>query len=142
LNAYPYQIKSMVGAYGKQITTARRLARYRKMLRAAGSQDELSISREAKRRDLVHRITAEIIENLLTTESDTPVARELIDQLSEEFGHPLVFAYPPEEQELQIFKLVPGDRGDKAEELGPEEKGAVFERLWRLALEKVDDTML
>lgn len=139
MNAYPYQLKSMVGAYGKQITTARRLARYRKMLRAAGSEDDLSISREAKRRDLVHRITSEIIENLLTTESSTPVARELIDQLSEEFGHPLVFAYPPEEQELQIFKLL--DDG-VAEELGPMEKGAVFERLWRLALEKVDDTML
>lgn len=139
MNAYPYQLKSMVGAYGKQITTARRLARYRKMLRAAGSEDDLSISREAKRRDLVHRVTSEIIENLLTTESSTPVARDLIDQLSEEFGHPLVFAYPPEEQELQIFKLL--DDGD-AEELGPAEKGAVFERLWRLALEKVDDTML
>jgi len=129
----------MLRTYGKQITTARRLARYRKMLRAADGEDEAVISREAKRRDLVHRVTTEIIENLLTTGSDTPVAAELIEELSEEVGHPLVFAYPPEEQELQIFKML-GD--GQAQEATPEEKGAIFERLWRLALEKVDDTML
>ncbi len=129
----------MLRTYGKQITTARRLARYRKMLRAANGEDEVVISREAKRRDLVHRVTSEIIENLITTGSDAPIAAELIEELSEDFGHPLVFAYPPEEQELQIFKIL-GE--GKAQEVSPEEKGAIFERLWRLALEKVDDTML
>ena len=68
-----------------------------------------------------------------------PVVEELKAELEEELGFPVVFAYPPEEQEMQIFRK---DLGKEAEPLVGEAKAAAMRRLWELALEKVDATML
>jgi len=139
LTAIPYQVSAMLRTYGRQVTTARRLARYRRSLRAAGAEDEVRISRDAKRRELVGRVAAEIVENCIVAGSDSPVVAEIKAELEEELGFPLVFAYPPQDQEMQIFKNEPGRDPELIE---GEEKIAAMRRLWELALEKVDATML
>jgi hypothetical protein len=139
VTALPYQVRAMLRTYGRQVTTARRLARYRRSLVAAEAEDDVRISREAKRRELVGRVAAEIVENCLVTGSDTPVVEEIKAELEEELGFPLLFAYPPEDQEMRIF-MVRDASGP--EELTGEAKAATFKRLWELALEKVDETML
>lgn len=126
-------------AYGKQISTARRISRYRRMLRAADAEDLVRISREARRREMVQRVTGEIVENLLVSGSDNPVVREVKRQLEHEFKTHFVFAYPPEEDDLQIFEEMVG--GPPRKILG-EEKGSVLTRLYQIALATVDDTML
>ena len=139
MTAIPYQVRAMLRTYGRQVTTSRRLARYRRTLQAAGVEDEVRISREAKRRELVGRVAAEIVENCIVTGSDTPIVEDIKSELEGELGYPLLFAYPPEDQELQLFRL---DTENGPEELVGEEKALVFKRLWELALEKVDETML
>ena len=139
LTAIPYQVSAMLRTYGRQVTTARRLARYRRSLRAAGAEDEVRISRDAKRRELVGRVAAEIVENCIVAGSDSPVVAEIKAELEEELGFPLVFAYPPQDQEMQIFKNEPGHDPELIE---GEAKIAAMRRLWELALEKVDATML
>lgn len=139
MTAIPYQVSAMLRTYGRQVTTARRLARYRRSLRAAGAEDEVRISRDAKRRELVGRVAAEIVENCIVAGSDSPVVAEIKAELEEELGFPLVFAYPPQDQEMQIFKNEPGRDPELIE---GEEKIAAMRRLWELALEKVDATML
>ncbi len=142
MTAIPYQVRAMLRTYGRQVTTARRLARYRRSLRAggsAGTEEEVRISREAKRQELVRRVAAEIVENCLVTGSDTPVVEDIKAELEEELGFSLIFTYPPEEQDMRIFRL---DAKAGPEELTGEAKAAVFARLWELALEKVDETML
>ncbi|MYL84851.1 hypothetical protein GTA51_17195 [Desulfovibrio aerotolerans] len=139
MTAIPYQVSAMLRTYGRQVTTARRLARYRRSLRAAGAEDEVRISRDAKRRELVGRVAAEIVENCIVAGSDSPVVAEIKAELEEELGFPLVFAYPPQDQEMQIFKNEPGHDPELIE---GEEKIAAMRRLWELALEKVDATML
>ena len=138
MTAIPYQVSAMLRTYGRQVTTARRLARFRRSLRPV-DDEEAQISREAKRRELVGRVAAEIVENCIVAGSDTPVVEELKAELEEELGFPVVFAYPPEEQEMQIFRQTPGK---DAEPLVGEAKAAAMRRLWELALEKVDATML
>ena len=139
MTAIPYQVSAMLRTYGRQVTTARRLARYRRSLRAAGAEDEVRISRDAKRRELVGRVAAEIVENCIVAGSDSPVVAEIKAELEEELGFPLVFAYPPQDQEMQIFRHEPGRDPELIE---GEEKIAAMRRLWELALEKVDATML
>jgi len=139
LTAIPYQVSAMLRTYGRQVTTARRLARYRRSRRAAGAEDEVRISRDAKRQELVGRVAAEIVENCIVAGSDSPVVEEIKAELEEELGFPLVFAYPPQDQEMQIFRSEPGLDPERIE---GEEKVAVMRRLWELALEKVDATML
>jgi hypothetical protein len=101
-------------------------------------QDEVRLSRQAKRRHLVERIAREIIENLLVTESENPVVREIRRRMDDEFGQRLELAYPPAEPDMQIFRIT--DQGPV--ELKGEEKNNALTRLWRLVLEVVDDTML
>ena len=138
MTAIPYQVSAMLRTYGRQVTTARRLARFRRSLQPV-DDGETQISREAKRRELVGRVAAEIVENCIVAGSETPVVEELKAELEEELGFPVVFAYPPEEQEMQIFRKAPGSQ---AEPLVGEAKAAAMRRLWELALEKVDATML
>jgi len=137
--ANPALIRNMLRTYGRQITTARRLARYRRTLRAAGAEDEVEISREAKRRELVHKVTAEIVESLIVTGSENPVVVDIKKELEAAYRTKFHFAYPPEEQDLQIFRVL-GD--NDAVEVTGAERVRVLETLWRIALEKVDETML
>lgn len=133
-----FQNQTMLRTYGRQITTAKRLARYQRALRAEGTQDQVSISREAKRHELVEKVAKEVMENLLVEGSENTVVRGILARLESEIGEKLVFDYPPVEQELQIYRV----RGEEAQELAPGERAAVMERLWRITLETVDDTML
>lgn len=138
MTASAHQVRRMLDTYGKQLTTARRLARYYRSLKAAGAEDEVRIAQEAKRRALVDQVAREVVENLLVTGSDSPLVQDIKQRLEREMGETLEFAYPPGELDMQLFRHT---------ELGPveiegEEKHRVLNRLWAVTLAMVDDTML
>ena len=128
--------RHMLSSYGRQLVTARRLARYRQTLRGG---DEPTIPPEVKRRLLVERIAREVVENLFIAGSDNPVVDEIKERLQKEFGERLTFTYPPAQLEIQVFKEGPDGQ---QEELAPAEKLAILDRLWEITLETVDETML
>ncbi len=125
----------MLSSYGRQLVTARRLARYRQALRGAEGP---VIPPEVKRRLLVERIAREVMENLLIAGSDNPVVDEIKERLQQEFGERLTFTYPPSQLEIQVFREGP----DGQEEIAPAEKMAILDKLWEITLETVDETML
>lgn len=137
--ANPALVRNMLRTYGRQVTTARRLARYRRSLKAAGAEDEVVISREAKRRELVHKVAAEIVESLIVTGSENPIVEDIKQELEQEFKTRFFFAYPPEEQDLQIFRIM---GAKEAVEVTGQERTRILERLWHLTLAKIDETML
>lgn len=126
----------MLRTYARQLTSARRLARFRRSL--PGADDETSVSRQVKRRLLVEQVSREIVENLVVTGSENQTVQSILTALDREFGEQLQFQYPPAAIDLQVFRMT--DQGP-VEVTGPE-KQAVFKRLWEITLEKVDDTML
>lgn len=128
---------AMVKSYGKQLVSARRLARYLRALRA-GREDQVTISREARRQAMVERVAREIVDNLVVTGADNPVVGDILDELHRRIGARLVFEYPFMEQELQIFRETP--KG--LTRLEPDEAHEVLAMVWAIALEKVDATMI
>ena len=133
-----YYMQHMLLQYGRQMTTARRLARHRQAMRlACGWQEEPSP--EEKRKLMVSRVTGEIVENLLLTGSDNPVVREVKNRLNEALGEELVFHYPPGELDMVILR---NDENNGHKEVSPEEKGKIMGLLWRIAEATVDETML
>ena len=138
MTAGPLQVRNMLRTYGRQLTRARRLARFRRSLALAGAEDEIIISRAAKRRSLVERISREIVENLLVSGTENPIVREIKNRLDAEFNQKFEFQYPPAEVDIRIFKET--DHGPK--EISAGEKNRVLAKLWEITLEKVDDTML
>ena len=132
-----YYMQHMLLQYGRQLTTARRLARHRQAMRLAGGF-EPEPSPEEKRRLMVRRVTSEIVENLLLTGSDNPVVTEVTERLNEALGEEILFRFPPGELDMLLFRRT--EDGDT--ELGVEEKGRVMGLLWHIAEEVVNETML
>ncbi|MCK9239184.1 MAG: hypothetical protein M0P34_02230 [Desulfocurvus sp.] len=126
----------MLRTYARQLTSARRLARFRRSLPGALPQDETL--RQAKRRLLVEQVSREIVENLVVTGSENQTVQDILGTLNGEFGERFRFQYPPASIDLQVFRTT--DHG--AQEITGAEKQAVFKRLWEITLDKVNDTML
>ncbi len=128
----------MLRTYGKQLSSAKRLARFRRALRISESQDAVTISRQARRREMVEKISREIIENLIVSGTENPVVTDIVDQLEMDFGERYFFEYPLDGGDVQILKETP----DGVVDLPPADKAQVMNRLWEITLDKVDATML
>lgn len=140
----PYQIRTMLRTYGKQLVNAKRLARFQRYMRTEG--DRATISREARRMALVEKVSREIIDNLLVAGADNPLVQEIRAELEQRFGARLLFEYPFMEQDLQVYRGVgePGEAEEPggAEPLAPEEANEVFSALWEITTRKVNETMI
>ncbi len=136
MNSQSATVRTMLRTYGRQLTSAKRLARFRQALGATPPLD--NVARQAKRRELVERIAHEVIENLIVSTTPSPVVTAILDQLEREFGHRYVFEYPVDGTDVQIL------RGTQQGPLDVDgtERDKVMRRLWEITLSKVDDTML
>jgi hypothetical protein len=126
----------MLRTYGKQIDIARRLARRRLADLGPGDMDEAA--KAARRRVLVEQVAREIVENLLAAGSENEVVGEIRLRLREELGVDVEIFYPPDELGLKVFLPEEG----VMREARDEESAAIMSRLWEIALETVNDTML
>ena len=133
-----FKMQTMLNTYSRQLTSAKRLARFRRALRLSEGQDVVTISREAKRRELVEKISREIVENLIVAGTRNPVVQDIQRQLELDFGEAFMFEYPLDGQDLKILR----ESEEGPQELTPEERGLVMGRLWDLTVSKVDETML
>jgi len=134
----PVNVRLMLRTYGKQLTSAKRLARFKRALVLSGAQDMVSISREARRQELVERIAQEVVENLLVNGHDNPVVGKVLAALEEDLGESVLFDYPLDGGEVQILRQTQ----DGPREVDPEEKMRIMRRLWEITMTKVDETML
>jgi hypothetical protein len=133
-----FLVKNVLQTYDRQLGTARRIARLNKALSQAGITDSVSISPDAKRKQLVERIAHEIVDNLLVSGSTNAVVQEIRKDLENDMGFQLLFSYSPTKGEVVIHKQGPAG----TEQVMPEERERILGRLWSITLNKVDETML
>jgi hypothetical protein len=133
-----YLVKNVLQTYDKQLGTAGRIARLNRVLTEAGLGDSVTISPDARRRHLVERIAREIVDNLLVSGSSNPVVHEIRRELEEQTGQRLLLTFSPESGGMVIHKQ--GPQGPAL--VSPEEREGIMEKLWSIALSKVDKTML
>lgn len=134
----PFLVKNVLRTYDQHQDTGRRIARFKKYMDRAGHGDSVSISQEAKRRQMVEKVAMEIVDNLVGSESSNPVVSEIKRQIIRESGKELLFRYPSDGEGLQV--LHKSDVG--VVELTNGEKDALMQRLWEVTLSKVNETML
>ncbi|MDY0225565.1 MAG: DVU0524 family FlgM-associated protein [Desulfomicrobium apsheronum] len=134
----PFLVKNVMRTYDQHQQAGRRIARFKKYMDRAGQEDSVSISKEAKRRQLVEKVAGEIVNNLIGSDTTNPVVREIKTQMAKEFGQDVLFRYPSDGSGLQILKKT--DQG--VAELTNGEKDAFMRRLWEIALTRVNETML
>lgn len=134
----PFLVKNVMRTYDQHQEAGRRIARFKKYMDRAGQEDSVSISKEAKRRQLVEKVAGEIVNNLIGSDTTNPVVREIKTQMAKEFGQDVLFRYPSDGSGLQILKKT----GQGVAELTNGEKDAFMRRLWEIALTRVNETML
>ena len=136
MNGSPAIVQKMLRTYGRQLTSAKRLERFRRAMLGVRGQD--NISQTARRRELVQRIATEIIENLIVNGSKNPVIQDIMNVLEREVGTRIMLEYPLDLGEVVVLKETP--KGP-VEAIG-EERAKIMQLLWELTLSRVDDTML
>jgi len=136
MSATSANVRTMLRTYGKQLSSAKRLARFRQAIGGLEPMDD--VARQAKRRELIQRIAHEVIENLIVNASPSPVVKAVLVQLERDLGEHLVFEYPIEGGDVQVLRET---QSGPQEVTGPE-RDKIMRRLWEIALSKVDGTML
>ncbi len=136
MDTQTFYTRQMLLQYGRQLVSARRLARYDHLLgRTELSDPELL---RAKRKVMVERVAREIVDNLIFSGSENPIVCDVRDALSRERGEVLIFRYPPGELDVRIFRIDP----EGVEwEINGQEKQLVTEQLWNITLQVVENTM-
>lgn len=136
MTAVPLQVRRMLRTYGKQMGIARRLARRRAA--TLGEPDGEEAARAARRRVFVDQVAREIVENLLAAGSRNEVVEDIRLRLREELGVDVEVFYPPDGLGMKVY--LPDAGGMR--EATDQEHAAIMDRLWEIARETVDETML
>ncbi len=134
----PVVVKNVLKTYDRQLVTGRKLARLSRYLKRSQVHEQEPQLKETKRRSLVERVAREIVENLITSDSDNPMVEEIKQAISHELNAELIFHYPPTGEEMKIFEK----GNDGPQELTPEQRELVLGKLWEITLNKVNETML
>lgn len=136
MNSQSAKVRNMLRTYGKQLTSAKRLARFKQAMGAAPQLDDAA--KRAKRRQMVERIAHEVIENLIVNTEHSPVVAAILAQLEREFSGTFIFEYPIDGGDVQVLR----ENQHGPHELQDDERNRIMRRLWEITLSKVDDTML
>ena len=140
-----FQVQNMLRTYAKQLSRGQRLARHKAQARTAPS-DEVNISIEARRKQVIGKITAEIVSNIGYRVSGAGqglggVEGQALQKLSQEYGQELDIT-PDAESGGFFFRVVDKDSGEVLEELGANESAELQERLFTITQDIIDNNMV
>ncbi|HED00357.1 MAG TPA: hypothetical protein ENN18_08235 [Proteobacteria bacterium] len=83
-----YHIQNVIRAYGRQISHTHNLNKVQQN-EEQEQLDRISISAEAKKRQVVKDIASEVIDRLTHKQNWSGFEREILNKLSQEYGRPL-----------------------------------------------------
>ncbi len=140
-----YQVQNILRTYAKQLSRGQRLARNRQSAEPS-PRDQVNISIEARRKQVIEKITAEIVANLGSRlpglgQGLGGVEEQALARLSEEYGQTLDLQQDGSSGQL-IFTVVDSDMGEVVKTLDPEESARLQERLYTITQQIIDDNMI
>jgi hypothetical protein len=83
-----YHIQNVIRAYGQQISRTHNLNKVQRT-EEQEQLDRISISAEAKKRQVIKDIASEVIDRLTHKQNWSGFEREILNKLSQEYGRPL-----------------------------------------------------
>ena len=140
-----YQVQNILRTYAKQLSRGQRLARSR-AAKEPTPNDQVNISIEARRKQVIEKITSEIVANL---GSQLPgdgrglggVEEQALAQLSQEYGKNLDVR-PDESSGQLMFRVVDAQEGTLVQELDSQESAVLQDRLYAITQEIIDQNMV
>ena len=140
-----YQVQNILRTYAKQLSRGQRLARTKAAQEPAPS-DQVNISIEARRKQVIEKITAEIVANLGNRlpglgSGLSGVEESALKQLSQEQGKTLDITNDERTGRL-IFLEVDPESGEVQKTLDRDESSQLQERLYRITQDIIDTNMI
>jgi len=140
-----YQVQNILRTYARQLSRGQRLARNRAAYQAQRN-DQVNISIEARRKQVIERISSEIVNSIGNrvpgiNEGLGNIDEQALTRLSLEFGRPLDLARDEKTGEM-TFKVVDKEQGQVVETLSPEESGHLADRLYEITQDIIDRNMI
>ena len=140
-----YQVQNILRTYAKQLSRGQRLARARRSMEA-GLGNEFALSIEARRKQVIEKITAEIVANLGSRlpgmgQAWGGVEEQALAYLAKEYGQPLDI-YQDESTGQLMFNVVNAENGEVVQYLSSDESARLQNRLYTITQGIVDNNML
>jgi hypothetical protein len=140
-----FQVQNILRTYAKQLSRGQRLARTRATSQPAPS-DQVNISIEARRKQVIEKITSEIVTNIGSrlpgiSQAMGGVESQALRQLSQEYGKELDI-YQDERTGRLLFKVIDPNTREVAERISPEESTQLQERLFVITQQIIDQNMI
>jgi hypothetical protein len=140
-----FQVQNILRTYAKQLSRGQRLARHRATSQPPPS-DQVNISIEARRKQVIEKITSEIVTNIGSrlpgiSKAMGGVESQALRQLSQEYGKELDI-YQDERTGRLLFKVIDPNTREVAEKISPEESTQLQERLFVITQQIIDQNMI
>ncbi len=135
MNIAPYQIQNVIRAYGQRVGRKGLV-----QLRPSASRstpDVITISGEAKRRQITERITSEIISRLRGGEVPPQLSPKVVERLNKELGGRLDILPDQDRENGFKFLVIDADKGEVMRELSPQDTERLIKRMYAV-LESTD----
>jgi len=140
-----YQVQNILRTYAKQLSRGQRLARSRAAKEPAPN-DQVNISIEARRKQVIEKITSEIVSNLGSRlpgagQGLGGVEEQALAQLSREYGQTLDVRADESSGRL-VFRVAEAKEDSSGQDLDPQESARLQERLYAITQDIIDQNMV
>ena len=133
-----YQIHNVIGDYSKRLSRNRQ-AKREKADTASPDSDRINLSIEGKRKAVVDRVAANIVERITRFGPQNDVDREIVGRLRDEVDKN--GDYKNQNAVEFVFNVIDGNQTKTTNTLSAKDSGAMLKRLEELTREKVDRDM-
>lgn len=135
-----YHIQNVIRAYGRQISRTHNLNKVQRT-EEQEQLDRISISAEAKKRQVIKDIASEVIDRLTHKQNWSGFEREILNKLSQEYGRPLDIQKEETGSNI-IFKVIDEKDREVVKCLSFEDSEYLQKRLFELTELEVQENMV
>lgn len=132
-----YHVDNVLRAYSKQLSLSKRTAG-NKNVAEPNRADNISISAKARRKAVVEKVTADIVERIVRYGPQEDLEQAVFKQLEDEYG--INLALDEDSTEL-TFKVVDKEKGEETRILSIEDSRLLKDRLEQITRTKIDADM-
>ncbi|MBW2107578.1 MAG: hypothetical protein JRI36_02775 [Deltaproteobacteria bacterium] len=133
-----YHVHNVLRAYGRQLVLSKRTAANKHVSEDKPS-DSITISAEARRKAVIEKVTADIVERVVHSGPRDELEQEVLNELRDEYGNDLTLEQG-DASEL-VFKVIDREDGEQIRTLSLEDSEVLKNRLEEITKRKVDQNM-
>jgi len=128
------KIINAIQKYHIQQSRSKRIWALKNLLTPQLSEDKVSLSEKGKRKELISRLTKEVVNNLINAKNQPEIVQEIKQELEHEYGHKLFFKFDPKEKSLTV-------RREDKRQLSETEQEELIKKLWDITYKKLNSVL-